>query len=54
MSTKGGPVSTFSVPGGKAVLPFAPRQLRHCLLVIRFWKIRYCLLAKTPLQCLSV
>jgi len=30
MSAKGGPFSTFSLPGG-AVRPLAPRQLRHCI-----------------------
>jgi len=31
MSSKGGPVFTFSLPGG-ATRPLAPRQLRHWLL----------------------
>jgi len=30
MSTKGGPVFTFSLPGGAARY-LVPRQLRHCL-----------------------
>jgi len=29
MSAEGGPVFTFSLPGG-AARPLAPRQLRHC------------------------
>jgi len=30
MSTEGGPVFTFSLPGG-AARPLAPCQLRHCV-----------------------
>jgi len=30
ISDEGGPVFTFSLPGG-AARPLAPRQLRHCL-----------------------
>jgi len=33
MSTKGGPVFTFSLPGGR-LAPLATRQLRH-------WSFRY-------------
>jgi len=31
MSTEGGPLFTFSLPGGGS--PLAPRQLRHCVCV---------------------
>jgi len=31
MSTKGGPVFTFSLPGGEWLAPFLPSLLRHWL-----------------------
>jgi len=31
MSTEGGPVFTFSLPGGGRLASLRPCQLRHCL-----------------------
>jgi len=44
MSTVGGPVFAFSLPGG-AARPLSPRQVRHCL--------AYCAFDKNPIYSIA-